>query len=45
MSASLVGSEMCIRDSYIIKVKAKTCFEDETGTLMDCKVKVKDPPS
>jgi len=29
---------------YIIKVKAKTCFEDETGTLMDCKVKVKDPP-
>jgi hypothetical protein len=39
------GQEEEARDiCYIINVKAKTCFEDEQGTLKDCKVKIKEPP-
>jgi hypothetical protein len=39
------GQEEEARDiCYIINVKAKTCFEDEEGTLKDCKVKIKEPP-
>ncbi len=38
------GQVLPARDiCYVITVRAKTCFEDERGTLRDCKVKMRPP--